>query len=73
MILYQSTEIFGVCAISSVDRVPGYEPVGRRFESRMARHDYRPKRQKAESPYNLRAFCFLYAIFAVVEKCKKST
>ena len=26
------------CAISSVDRVPGYEPVGRRFESCMARH-----------------------------------
>ena len=27
------------CAISSVDRVPGYEPVGRRFESCMARHE----------------------------------
>ena len=27
-------------ACSSVDRVPGYEPVGRRFESRQARqHD----------------------------------
>ena len=26
-----------ICAISSVDRVPGYEPVGRRFESCMAR------------------------------------
>ena len=26
------------CALSSVDRVPGYEPVGRRFESCMARH-----------------------------------
>ena len=27
------------CAISSVDRVPGYEPVGRRFESCVARHE----------------------------------
>ena len=27
-----------VCACSSVDRVPGYEPVGRRFESCQARH-----------------------------------
>ena len=26
------------CALSSVDRVPGYEPVGRRFESSRARH-----------------------------------
>ena len=26
-----------VCAASSVDRVPGYEPVGRRFESCAAR------------------------------------
>ena len=26
------------CALSSVDRVPGYEPVGRRFESFRARH-----------------------------------
>ena len=25
------------CALSSVDRVPGYEPVGRRFESSRAR------------------------------------
>ena len=28
-------------ACSSVDRVPGYEPVGRRFESCMARHQAR--------------------------------
>ena len=27
-----------ICALSSVDRVPGYEPVGRRFESSWARH-----------------------------------
>ena len=27
-----------LCARSSVDRVPGYEPVGRRFESCRARH-----------------------------------
>ena len=27
-----------ICAHSSVDRVPGYEPVGRRFESSWARH-----------------------------------
>ena len=27
-----------ICALSSVDRVPGYEPVGRRFESSRARH-----------------------------------
>ena len=31
-------EINMVCARSSVDRVPGYEPVGRRFESCRARH-----------------------------------
>ncbi len=31
-----------ICAHSSVDRVPGYEPVGRRFESSWARHgEYR--------------------------------
>ena len=27
-----------ICALSSADRVPGYEPVGRRFESFRARH-----------------------------------
>ena len=26
------------CACSSADRVPGYEPVGRRFDSSRARH-----------------------------------
>ena len=26
------------CALSSADRVPGYEPVGREFESPRARH-----------------------------------
>ena len=30
------------CALSSVDRVPGYEPVGRRFESSRARHRKAP-------------------------------
>ena len=39
-----------VCAHSSVDRVPGYEPVGRRFESSWAR-------QKARTPFGVRAFC----------------
>ena len=29
------------CALSSVDRVPGYEPVGRRFESSRARQETR--------------------------------
>ncbi len=28
-----------ICAASSVDRVPGYEPVGRRFESCAARQE----------------------------------
>ena len=27
-----------MCALSSADRVPGYEPVGQRFESSRARH-----------------------------------
>ncbi len=27
------------CACSSADRVPGYEPVGRGFESPQARHE----------------------------------
>ena len=27
------------CALSSADRVPGYEPVGQRFESSRARHE----------------------------------
>ena len=31
-----------LCALSSVDRVPGYEPVGRRFESSRARHRKSP-------------------------------
>ena len=30
-----------LCALSSVDRVPGYEPVGRRFESFRARQKHR--------------------------------
>ena len=30
-----------ICALSSVDRVPGYEPVGRRFESFRARQKHR--------------------------------
>ena len=37
-------------ACSSVDRVPGYEPVGRRFESRQARQN--------EKPPNRVVFCF---------------
>ena len=28
-----------MCALSSADRVPGYEPVGQRFESSRARHE----------------------------------
>ena len=33
----------GVCALSSADRVPGYEPVGRRFESYRAREKWLSK------------------------------
>ena len=40
------------CACSSVDRVPGYEPVGRRFESCQARH------VGAKSALLRRLFCF---------------
>ena len=29
---------YEMCALSSADRVPGYEPVGQRFESSRARH-----------------------------------
>ena len=36
VVSYMSTEE-SACATSSVDRVPGYEPVGRRFESCVAR------------------------------------
>ena len=34
-------------ATSSVDRVPGYEPVGRRFESCVARHETSDFHQKS--------------------------
>ena len=37
VVVYMSTL---KCALSSADRVPGYEPVGRRFES------YRARKQK---------------------------
>ena len=36
-IIYKRSEDGTKCATSSVDRVPGYEPVGRRFESCVAR------------------------------------
>ena len=36
VVLYMSTQ---ECALSSADRVPGYEPVGQRFESSRARHE----------------------------------
>ena len=39
-----------VCAASSVDRVPGYEPVGRRFESCAAR-------QMKQIPFGV---CFIF-------------
>ena len=35
--VYNSSRIQEMCAHSSADRVPGYEPVGRRFESYQAR------------------------------------
>ena len=38
-------------ALSSVDRVPGYEPVGRRFESSRARH-------KGKTPQSWGVFSF---------------
>ncbi len=38
MLLYTGTN--KICACSSVDRVPGYEPVGRRFESCQARQKF---------------------------------
>ena len=31
-----------MCALSSADRVPGYEPVGRGFESPQARQNKKP-------------------------------
>ena len=34
-----------MCALSSADRVPGYEPVGQRFESSRARQK-KPLRKK---------------------------
>ena len=42
-----------VCACSSVDRVPGYEPVGRRFESCQAR-------QKKKALVNRELFFVLF-------------
>ena len=36
--VYNSSRIQEMCAHSSADRVPGYEPVGRGFESPWARH-----------------------------------
>ena len=41
------------CALSSVDRVPGYEPVGRRFESSRARHKER------DIPCGCLSLCFV--------------
>ena len=35
--VYNSSRIQEMCAHSSADRVPGYEPVGRRFKSCWAR------------------------------------
>ena len=46
-----------MCARSSVDRVPGYEPVGRGFESPRARH------KKAKSKIDL-AFLTKFALQA---------
>ena len=43
-----------ICALSSVDRVPGYEPVGRRFESFRAR-------QNTASPIGDAVFCVFLA------------
>ena len=37
--VYNSSRIQEMCAHSSADRVPGYEPVGRRFKSCWARHE----------------------------------
>ena len=41
------------CALSSVDRVPGYEPVGRRFESSRARHKGRTPQTWGVLPFPL--------------------
>ncbi len=43
------------CACSSVDRVPGYEPVGRRFESCQARQQEKDWSQVVFQPF----FCIL--------------
>ena len=47
-----------ICAASSVDRVPGYEPVGRRFESCAARQEKNPYL----SMTSLGSFHFLFSI-----------
>ena len=44
------------CALSSVDRVPGYEPVGRRFESFRARHDCAAEKHNAWKPLRNQGF-----------------
>ena len=47
-----------------MDRVPGYEPVGRGFESPQARHLAGMKMQvKAKKPYFIRLFGFFDLIF----------
>ena len=52
-----------MCALSSADRVPGYEPVGREFESPRARHKKKTTQQGGFSfyrvymPIGLSRFC----------------
>ena len=47
-----------MCALSSADRVPGYEPVGQRFESSRARH---------KNSRSLNAVCYFYCMYCVFE------
>ena len=65
MVLYMSVQR---CATSSVDRVPGYEPVGRRFESCVARKN---NRFPLESVIFL-CFCRLRSCMAVAADREKS-
>ena len=54
------------CARSSADRVPGYEPVGRGFESPRARHEKNLCLNKTKVLF------LLYIIFSVMLKVQSS-
>ena len=58
-----------LCARSSVDRVPGYEPVGRGFESPRARHNVETKKMSLAKSPNISGF---FATQTAIFLCTKT-